>query len=83
MNVDKVMMRRLTHVTSVLRDDRNREKKRKGALVSRPNAQTNGSALDVNRRSLLATTEPTATPVKPAAHVIPPNVSDTLDMFNT
>ena len=58
--------------------DRNSEKKRNGALDSMPNAQTNGSARGVYRRSLLALNEPRATPMIPAAHVTAPIICDTL-----
>ena len=63
--------------------ERYRLKKKNGPHVNRPNAQTNGSAFDVTRRSLDATRDPTQTPVTPAEHVITPNSNDSLDIYIT
>ena len=53
--------------------------KRNGAQPIRPKAHTNGSAREAHlERSLLADHDPKATPTKPEAQVIKPNVMDTL-----
>ena len=53
-------------------------KNRNGAHDMSPNAHTKGSALEYLTRNLLADSEPTPTPKKPAMHVIIPNLRETL-----
>lgn len=73
----------LTHGTIGLYVDIDRAKYINGAEVMRPNAQTSGSALFETFRNRLAVNEPRATPEKPAAQVITPNIRLTLKFNNS
>ena len=68
----------LTQVAEVLYLASTRAKNKKGVQLSMPNAQVKGSARGLIFLYLLAISVPKATPIKPAATVIPPNINATL-----
>jgi len=69
-------VRQLTHTTLELA--KTRLSRMNGAESMRLNAQTRGSASDVNGRSLNAANEPLTMPVRPAAQIIIPRIRLTL-----